>query len=230
MSDLIDGPQFEAQLVAAAKASFGNLIQQHAGDRFYGFALYTFDDLAGVNPSASTEAGFALSKQKVFADKEQLAWYKQKKIDVERMLLGDYRWSVFSWKHECHMGQAFDPANALVQAAVKRARETADRKAFEQLKGLVLAAMVLALRRLDGEGFFAATQPRDAITLFCSVADSGDAVWLERESARLLNPSAVFKTFEKQRISYIADGDEGSAATVNQFRDVIKRCGLFSDV
>ena len=57
---------------------------------------------------------------------------------------------------------------------------------------------------------------------------SVDTAWLESESARLLNPPAVFETFRKQRIEYISEvDDEGDGESRRQFDAVIKQSGLF---
>jgi hypothetical protein len=57
--------------------------------------------------------------------------------------------------------------------------------------------MIRALADLDKEGFFGTGEARERVTLFCTISDSDDAPGLENESARRLNPAAVYEAFHQ---------------------------------
>jgi hypothetical protein len=63
------------------------------------------------------------------------------------------------------------------------------------LRAQSYAAAVLALRDLDSEGFFGSGAERERVTVFFSVIDSPETFWLQNETARLLNPPAVYEQF-----------------------------------
>ena len=83
--NLIDIDNFTREIAAAATRCFSDLLSE-IGDEsdVYGFALYTVDDLAGINPSASTELGFQSRRGKLLNDNKQIGWLKKNNIDVAR--------------------------------------------------------------------------------------------------------------------------------------------------
>lgn len=208
-----DFNQLRSLLVDATKACVADLFHRFPHETFYAFALYTVDELAGINPSASAESGFEKRKEKFFADTKHLAWLAEKKINVDSTLNGDYRWSEYGWEHECHLVDAYAHANGLL----RRLRDEVPDDDFDELTGPVLASMVMALRQLDLDGVFTNGREERSITLFCSKPASDDTAWLESESGRLLNTPSVWQTFKKQRVDYISgddDGDRGAARAV----------------
>jgi hypothetical protein len=164
MSRAIDVDELRSLLVDATNACVDDLLHHFPNETFYAFALYTTDDLAGINPSASAESGFEKRKQKLLADTEHLAWLANKGISVDATLYGDYRWSPYDWEHECHMVDAFARANELLH----RLCDEASDEAIDELAGSILAAMVMALRQLDLDGVFTGCPGDRSITLFCS--------------------------------------------------------------
>lgn len=58
--------------------------------------------------------------------------------------------------------------------------------------------MIEALRLLNQEGLFGTGAEREKITLFVTISDDNGAVQLENESAKVLNPPAVFDRFIKR--------------------------------
>jgi hypothetical protein len=223
MSDIIDAVELQSCLVKATRTSFGDLLHRYADDRFYGFGLYTCDDLPGINPSATTEKGFEKRKQALLTG-ETRTW---EGADVNASIYGDCRWSMYEWEHECHLADAFGDVNKMIQEAESRSRTTESSSEFELLKGTVLAAMVLGLRQLDFEGFFSDSKSRGSTTLFCSLPASFDTYWVEYESARLLNSPSAFETFRKQRMEYLLDDSiEGDESRL-KFDAIIEQSGLF---
>src|SRR5271166_3494257 len=63
------------------------------------------------------------------------------------------------------------------------------------LRAQAYVAMAMGLRDLDAEGFFGTGPEREKVTIFCSMVDSEETVWLEAESAQLLNPPQVYDRF-----------------------------------
>ena len=220
MSDLLDVAEFQACLVGAVTKSFGDLINRFSGDTFYGFALFTTDDLAGVVPSASTERGFEQRKQELLADQDRLTWLAQKNIDLQEVIDTDCRWSVYNWEHECHLADAFSPAGEMLRVAADRTPSDSERI---RLTGVALAAMVVALRRVELDGLFAKVEDRASFTLLCSKPCSSDTDWLEKESAFLLNPRRVSNAFKRQRFGHIEDDGRWPGPTEKQFHRAISQ-------
>jgi hypothetical protein len=202
MDTFIDIHKFVTSITDATRLAFSKLLQSTSRESLYGFCLYTVDDLAGIVPSASAESGFMDRKEKTLANPDRLAWLKQNDIDVNRFILGDYRWSAYEWEFETEGGNFFTDANAILDDSVAKVRDS-DRS-FTQLTAEVLASLTIALHRLRQESIF----DNQKTTLFCSKPSSSDTGWLESESARTLNTPLQYAIFEKERIEWIKeDGD-----------------------
>jgi hypothetical protein len=195
----VDFDVLRQMIRTAARRAFEDVRLAHPDEHFYAFALYTTDDIAGVNPAANTEEGYARKRARYAAE---WGW-------PEMALIGDFRWAPYSWKYECYGATHFREVGALINGNHNPERyDRSDPLGFVNFKAGVFASMVLALADLESEGYFGVGQARQALTVFCSVADSGCAPWLEADSARRLNPPGVFETFAAERIAYISDGPD----------------------
>jgi len=61
------------------------------------------------------------------------------------------------------------------------------------------------------------------VAAFCSVIDSSDAVWVERETARLANPPDLLATFEAELAAASADWYGAAAAGSRPLRSAFER-------
>lgn len=217
MDSLIDIENFVTAIADATRIAFNQVIRSTSKESIYGFCLYTVDDLAGIVPSASAESGFTERKEKVMANQERLAWLKQVNIDVNRFILGDYRWSAYGWEFETEGGNAFADANRMLADFVTKAEER--KSSFTQLTAEVLASFTIALHRHRAENLF----DNAMTTLFCSKPASSDAGWLESESARILNTPSQYATFERERIEWIKDDGDDDQDALPLYRQIVLR-------
>lgn len=169
----IDFNYVRAMLKDAVRTSFDALRASHPQQTFYAFAL---SDSDGTGPSPA-----ANSEQK---------WLKR----VEREKLADsderflYRWSPAEWAFEAVGCEPFHPVWQIL-----RSEQPHDRLAF---KARSFGASIYALKELSDEGYFGSGDRR--VTVFFSLSDDENSVWLERESARRANPPEVFAAFESE--------------------------------
>ena len=78
---------------------------------------------------------------------------------------------------------------------------------WQEFRARSFGASIFALKELADEGYFGTG--KDRVTVFFSLSDDDDAVWLERESARRINPPEVFAAFEREwRIAAVAQYGE----------------------
>lgn len=77
-------------------------------------------------------------------------------------------------------------------------RSELEHEDFPSFAKKVYTAMVAALELLDSEGFFGTGEERNQIVLFVSISDDDDAVRLENESGKALNPTFVYEEFLKR--------------------------------
>ncbi|MGN6545003.1 MAG: DUF4303 domain-containing protein [Aureliella sp.] len=204
VDNLIDIDLFADELAAATEQFCSHLFSKVGRDSVYGVALGAFDDLAGIYPKASTEAGFAERRDKLLSNEQQRAWLAERGIDLEKTILGDERWSPFEWEY----GEAADmrfyaKANGLLESTVNSLADTEGPGSWRYFTAEVHASSALALKRLRDAGVF--DRANGQITLFCSKHASSDAIWLERESARFLNTPEAYERFKRERIDWITD-------------------------
>jgi hypothetical protein len=208
----INFEELRQAIAGAAREAFTALRAGHPDERFYAFALYTDDYAMTVCPSANTVEGFDRCVARYTADQEFMASLAEDGITREALLSG-LRWGTAERAYESKGGDAFRGVYDLLNpgAPAPHGRSDADMRKF---KGRVFAAMVLGLEDLAAQGFFRPKGAGEQITLLCSVSDSASAVWVERESARRLNPSDVYRAFwdERTRDPVISRG-----ARVHQF-------------
>jgi len=188
----------------AARTSFGAMLCEHPNEDFYGFSLYTISDAAGPVSSASTLKGFAERERKIRADEKEVRWLADQGIDLETHILTDAKWSPFEWEFEFYRADAFDAVSKYVNDL---AGISCDDKTRE-LNSMLLAAYVAALGDLDRDGQLGKYLDRSKYVLFCSIADSSDAVWYEKTSARILNPDSAYDQFFRECIRHLETEDE----------------------
>ncbi|RYG71473.1 DUF4303 domain-containing protein [bacterium] len=158
----------------AMAAAFADLRAAHPEERFYAYALYTDDGVAGISPAANSEEGLAA----------KIAEYGD---DAEPAYL---RWTTSEWAYE---GIGWERTEATYHAITKMGQAADDFDAFHQD---VLTLMRDVLADLDAEGLFGRGEAREAVTLLCSITDSDDAEAYERQSVHALNPPAVVERYE----------------------------------
>lgn len=74
-----------------------------------------------------------------------------------------------------------------------------------------IGVTIEALKQLVDEGLF--ERNGSPLTVFCTIVDDFHAGWLERESARRINPASVFAAFEPEqakaaKYGYLADANK----------------------
>ena len=217
--NLIDTDKLTREIAAAAKRCFSDLLSE-IGDEsdLYGFALYTVDDLAGINPSASTELGFQSRRGKLLNDNRQIGWLKKNNIDVDACLLGDYRWSVYEWEYECYGHSNFDKSSEILSHSVQNLSDDVV-DGYMILTAQALACFTVALSHLKTEPIFRDLETKPI--LFCSKPSSADTTWLEHESARILNDDNQFAMFKRERLDWIFEDGDLESEYVAIFRKTV---------
>jgi hypothetical protein len=168
------------------------------GERFYAFALYTVDDAVGVVPSMNSEEAYQRAVAKELEDLQNRKWLDSHGIDFEASILGDQRWSPYDWAYDGEEADGFIAVNQLINKGGVGAYDESDAEGFAKFKAGVLASMVLGLADAVTAGHFGSGLEGDSLTVFCSVAQSEEAIWFEDDSARRLNSPAVYRTFAEQ--------------------------------
>ena len=204
----VDFDLLRRRIAEASRQTFDAVRSSHANETFYGFAVYTIDDAVGINPSTNSEQAYQRAESRVMADESQKQWLESHRISLPAFLLGDYRWSAYSWEYECSESDGFEAVNKLINNHGGGFYDEDDPMGFAKFKAGVFASMVLALGDLNEQGYFGKGHAREFLTVFCSVPHSGCTAWFEEDSARRLNPPGVYKTFQAERIKWIADGSE----------------------
>jgi len=152
----------------AARQAFAQVRASHPNERFYAFALSSNDDAVTIVPAANSVEGLHRRAREYGSP------------------ISDWlRWSTAEWACQAEGGDYFDE----IRARLARQGRTFRRDVYE--------AMIGALADLDDEGFFGTGAARENVTLFCTLAHSNDSEWLENESARRLNPLAVYEVFRQ---------------------------------
>lgn len=170
----IDDPNFRREVREAMAAAFADLHAAYPEERFYAYALYTDDGVAGISPAANSEEGLAA----------KIAEYGD---DAEPTYL---RWTTSEWAYE---GIGWERTETTYHAITKMGQAADDFGAFH---GGVLTLMQDVLADLDAEGLFGHGEVRETVTLLCSITDSDDAAEYERRTVRALNSPAVVERYE----------------------------------
>ena len=172
-----DFTRFRLEVSAATRRAFADLQSNHADETIYAFALYSDDGAMTVCPAANTEEalGRQLRKQGIVEDAEHWRWYP-----------GD-------WEYEYEGAQHFKAASDMLRSAVFGLPEDG----FVEFRQKVFETIVAALLDLENDGFFGVGAGREPLTIFFTISDSEQAEEWENQSARVLNPPAVYERFGK---------------------------------
>lgn len=177
----VDFPALRSNIRDAARRAFETVIENHPGERFYAFALYSDDGAMTVLPAVNSEEAL-LHQARAYGCAPIPNWL---------------RWSTAEWKYEYEGSEHFETAHEMLNVA-----ERCNDAEFEAFRVELYETMVQALGYLDAENFFGTGARREAVTVFCSISDSEDAEHLENESARRLNSLTVYEKFKNR---YIVD-------------------------
>jgi hypothetical protein len=171
--------EFRALIRDASRTAFTELLAHHSDEPFYVFAQQTLDDATGVYAAANTEAGYRRCSAR-FSDRDD--------FPVESYC----RWYWGEWAYQSIRSDLFRGAYDFLNRADRRFKDSDLGSSF---KPAVFASMALALSDLDGERVFGSGREQGRIALLCTVEDSYSTKWVEDESARWLNPPAVYQAF-----------------------------------
>ena len=199
---MVDFNLLRQRIAEAARRVVEGVRTAHPEQQFYAFALYTVDDAVGINPSMNSEEAYRDAVARQTADEEHTKWLISNGISPQASLLGDHRWSAFDWQFDCAESERFNAVNELINNRGVGVYDARDPLGFEKFKAGAMASMVLALNDVIASRAIA---NRNSITLFCSIADSEDAIWFEEDSARRLNTATLFQAFHKERVTYISE-------------------------
>jgi hypothetical protein len=189
----------------ACRQTFDAVRSSHPEERLYAFVLYTVDDAVGINPSTNSEQAYQRAAERQRADEPHKQWLELNGINLDASILGDLRWNPYDWAYECAESDGFAAVNEMINYGGTAIYDENDPLGFAKFQAGVFASMVLGLTDAKASGCFGSGMEADSVTLFCSVANSEDTVWLEEDSARRLNSPAVYQTFAEQRIKWIAE-------------------------
>ncbi|WP_338638387.1 DUF4303 domain-containing protein [Burkholderia pyrrocinia] len=175
-------PDFPREIADAARVTYRALLAAHPNEHFYAFALFTDGGAMTVVPAANSDEGLKRIREKMeVADDDDAP---------------EFTWAPAEWAYESAEADSFNPL-------CKRLADTVLGPNFQEAKfgeffRDLQHDMIEALRLLDQEGLFGTGAEREKITLFVSISDDDGAVQLENESAKVLNPPAVFDRFIKR--------------------------------
>lgn len=174
---MIDFNTARKRLVDAIAASVNKVVaNQYEGQSLYAFAIVVNNDFHDMMFYASTRELLAerLADPDLICGKEMATWYFGN-FDEEDVTPAEIR----------------DAKDALNHP---------DRSSNTLLQAYYLWACVHALRDAQRSGVFNAHQP--FVTVFCTMIDDMNAIWIERETARFANSLAQYEAFEpEQRIA-----------------------------
>jgi hypothetical protein len=173
----VDFSLLRSEVKEAAQRAFETVRANHPDEQFYGFALYSDESAMTIVPAANSEEALESKAQKDGC------------LPVPSWL----RWGTGEWSYESEGAEHFNIATQMINGEDRY--DEAEPEAFETFRNKVFATMVEALGDLDATGFFGTGTQREAVTLFCSISDSDEAEEFENESARQLNPVAVYEKF-----------------------------------
>jgi hypothetical protein len=199
----VDFRQVRREVREAARRAFSSLRLEHPAEGFYAVALCSDGDAQGVCPSANSEEGFH-RRLKRMGYRPKGEGFVGKRGPLAATEWNLYRWNLPEWSfHTDGIGE-FRGLDPLIGDANEL--EANDPPAFLAFRAGLYGAMILAMKDLEDEEFFAGEE-RGFITLLCDLAEPPEKYWFALESVRLLNPPSVFENFSGQWLSWI--GDEG---------------------
>lgn len=175
-----DSDRLRIALGQAVRSAVSELLSAHPREVFYGFALFTDDDVTSIQLAANSDAGL----------EEAVARYGLK----DPRSIAGIRFSTGEWRYEGFGEGHFRPAN---ESLSRLQPTTVDRKHATAFRRAVMTSMVAALADLDVDGTFGRGSERDGITLMCAVTDATKAgEQYQDRSVRKLNPPAVVAAYE----------------------------------
>ncbi len=184
-------------LYNGARAFFTRVRAKFPHEALYVYnAIGSDDDAKLVHFVANSEQHFEEAAAKYLADERTVKSHREKGFHHQVFY---YKWGFPEWAYQGGE-RDIEGFYELVEAAEIEDDEENDFDApgpevNVDLRAQSYAAAVLALRDLDSEGFFGSGAEREKVTVFFSVIDSPEVYWLQNESARLLNPPAVYERF-----------------------------------
>jgi hypothetical protein len=195
--ELFDLTEARRLIKEGARTFFARMREKFPNEVFYVYVLYTTDDDARLaSLVANSEQGHEETVAKYRANESMMKSYAERGFEFNP---ASYRWSFAEWSY---IGGAaeMEPFYALIDAVEtddedEDPTEPPGPETDVDLRAQAYAAMVLGFRDLDAEGFFGVGPEREKVTIFCSMVDSEETVWLEAESAKFLNPPQVYDRF-----------------------------------
>lgn len=201
----VDFRSVRLEIKEAARRAFALLRSKHPDEHFYTFALSADNDEEnqGVCPSANTEEGY---RRRLKRDAPSRAEYEAKGLETTYAdHLNYYRWNLPEWAYDGDGNSEFRALDPLIFHDDDF--EENDPVGFLAFQAQLHGCMILAMKDLDGEGFFGEDERRADVTLFCDLVEPPEKYWFAFESARLLNPPSVFDAFSTQWLPWL--GREG---------------------
>lgn len=124
---------FQNEILQAAKASFDDLKHSFSKEHFYGYCLYTDSSAMTVMPAANSEEGLqgTLKEMEVTDDSE----------------IPEFKWAIAEWKYEAWKSNNFK----LISQKLRTSQDRSDIASFAKK---LQSDMVIALKKLDEDGYF----------------------------------------------------------------------------
>ena len=188
-----DFQQFHTTLLEEARVGFHSIQQQHIGETFYCFALYTCGERGYIFPTASTEEGLTQVARKYMAVGDNNG------RTLEQLRL-ELRWSPcdspLHSEGEAYCRRAnemLEPVPELLQALYEREHNSWEQsdKLIEQLDSIFIDV----LKQLDAEGVFGRGEHRESVVVNLLMGDQSDESRLAY--AKQLNPREAYQKLEQ---------------------------------
>jgi hypothetical protein len=225
----IDDDAVRAELREAARRAFTQVRTEQAGEQFYAFALCSDEDAESVCASANTEEGYRRCLQRNEPDRESTEALLAESGMTWADYTNYYRWNLPEWAYHATGIQEFRALDPLIRDSI-HCQTDPDR--FDNHRARLYGAMVLAMHDLDSEGFFATGDERHSVVLLCDIVEPPEKYWFAVESAKVLNPPAVFEHFLSQWLAWLSPSDktivedpEAHSKIYRPLREVISAMG-----
>lgn len=171
----VDFKKLEGLVVSGARNAFLEVIKNHEGESFCGFALYSDESAMTICPSVNTLSHL----------EEQT-----KEMPDESLYL---KFATAEWAYEFEGASHLDEAVALISGENSYYDDESE---FDDFRMGVYDCCIAALKKLDAEGLFGTPEQREAIPLVFSVSDFEDPD-IELEWIKQLNPPSIVAEFEE---------------------------------
>jgi hypothetical protein len=160
--------RLKEELKIAISEHFRRLIAEHPQELFYGYSLYTCDDVPSIGPVANRKSAL--------------------QVDSADPMYNYYRYGPQEWSDWNDYG-IFEQANQIITSIHENKFSS-----FAKKRQRILAQAFQALFELEATGLFGQKDSSRYIVLWLS--DSNDPII--NESAKLLNDSEVYKAFASE--------------------------------